>query len=218
MWTGEWLIVRKDRFFIRLATRIMVFAVAAMAGLLVGGVAHAALDDHSTSTSLIVAPNSFPQGLPVTLVALVRPRAAAGTVQFKDGDDKIGDPVPVIPGNVTVGGQADSNAGAAFMITSTLAAGTHSLTAVFIPDDTSAYDPSTSAAESLTVTPPILSGLSLPIQSIVQSVLGGLAGNASDLGSLPQLVPSIFGSGTTGTPAPLDSAQLIQSVLSGLHW
>lgn len=205
------MIKRTTRFFTRLAASLIVVAIAAAGGLLVSGVASAAssvsqsaavsmaLDDHTTTTNLIVLPKSFPQDLPITLVAIVRPRAAAGSVQFKDGANNIGDPVPVIPGNVTIGGQVDPNAAAAFTITSTLAVGTHSLSAVFTPADTAAYDPSISPVESLTVTPPILTGLGRPIQSLLQSVLGGLGGARN------------------GGGAQLGSGQLIQSILGGLH-
>jgi hypothetical protein len=87
----------------------VVLAIAAMGGLLIDDIAEAApsvsgaatvsaaLDDSSTSTTLIVAPNSLPQGLPLTLIAIGKPRAAVGAVQFKDGDSNIGDPVAVIP-------------------------------------------------------------------------------------------------------------------------
>lgn len=221
--------MRKTRFLTQLAESIVVVAIGATGGLLLGGVANAApsmgpvainsviLDDHKTTTNLIVAPNSFPQGLPVTLVAIVRPRAAAGTVQFKDGGNNIGDPVTVYQGNVRIGGQVDPNAGAAFTVTSTLAVGTHSLTAVFTPTDTSAYDPSTSPAESLTVMPPILTGLGLPIQSMLRSVLGGVAGNTAGLGSLSQLLSHVLGGVPIGDGADLNSDQLIQSVIGGLH-
>lgn len=164
----------KTRFLTRFAARALVVAVAAGGGLLIGGVAHAAPpvtssavsfavnDDKATTTTLIVAPSdSFPESLPVALIALVTPRTAEGTVQFKDGNTNIGDSVPV-------------RSGAALTITSTLTAGTHSLTVEFTPTDPSALDPSTSPPVPLTVTPPIIDDLPLPIDSILEPILGGL--------------------------------------------
>ena len=74
----------------------------------------------STTTSLGVTPAS-PQvaGTTLTLTATVTPTAAAGTVQFMDGATNIG--------------SANVSGGTAQITTSTLAAGTHSLTAVFQP-------------------------------------------------------------------------------------
>jgi hypothetical protein len=57
----------------------------------------------------------------VSLVAIVTPRAAAGTVQFKDGNTNVGDPVAVHPGGVVMNGvQVDANSSAAFTLTSML--------------------------------------------------------------------------------------------------
>jgi hypothetical protein len=73
----------------------------------------------ATTTTLRVFPNRAFQGLPVIFFANVAPRAAAGTVQFRDDTTALGAPVPV-------------TAGFALTIT-TLPKGTHSLTAVFTP-------------------------------------------------------------------------------------
>jgi hypothetical protein len=92
----------------------------------------------------------------------VKPRDAAGTVQFKDGGSNIGDPVTVING-------------AALTITSTLTTGTHSLTAVFTPTDTTKFSGSTSSPPvPLAVTPPIIDQLQLFIQFILERILGRL--------------------------------------------
>jgi hypothetical protein len=125
--------VGKTRFLTRLTARALVVTVAAGGGLLLGGAANAAPTvtssavgfvvnhDRATTTALVVAPSGWlPEGLPVSLVAIVTPRAAAGTVQFKDGNTDIGDPVAI-------------RKGAAFTTTSTLSAGTHSLPAEFTP-------------------------------------------------------------------------------------
>ena len=91
-----------------------------------------------TSTTLTVAPNPAFQGIPVFLVARVAPLGAAGTVQFTDGTTTLGTPVPLI-------------GGFAFLNTSTLTKGTHSLTAVFTPTNPVAFSPSTSPPVPLTV-------------------------------------------------------------------
>lgn len=169
----------RTRFLTRLAARALVVAVAAGGGLLIGGVANAAppatssavslavqddQDDKETTTTLSAAPSgSFPEDLPVTLVAIVRPRAAEGTVQFVDGDTNIGDPVPV-------------RNGAAFTVTPTLTVGTHSLTAVFTPTGSANFDPSTSEPVSLTVTPSVIAGLPFSIDSLLQSIFDGRSG------------------------------------------
>ena len=77
----------------------------------------------STTTALTVTPAS-PQiaGTTVTLKATVTPSGAAGSVQFKDGATNIGAAVAV------AGGIAQTT-------TAALAAGAHSLTAVFTPTD-----------------------------------------------------------------------------------
>jgi Bacterial Ig-like domain (group 3) len=63
-------------------------------------------------------------------VAKVAPPQATGTVQFKDGTQNVGTPVKVI-------------FGFALQVTK-LAAGSHTLTAVFTPADPKAFQPSTS--------------------------------------------------------------------------
>jgi hypothetical protein len=208
-----------------------VAAITAGGGLLVGGVADAAssvgsplvtatVGSNATATELIVVPSSFPEGLPVSLVAVVTPRAAAGTVQFKDGNSNFGDPVAVHPGGLVINGiQVDANSSAAFTFTSTLTVGTHSLTAVFTPTDQLIYRSSTSPAESLTVTSPIFTGLPISIDSLLQSVLGGLPGDPANLGPahLKLDLSPVFG-GLVGGAAGLDPGQVIQSVLGGLHW
>jgi hypothetical protein len=67
-------------------------------------------------------------------IAYVSPFDAAGTVQFKDGSTDIGPPVPVI-GSISFGGLQF------------LPRGRHSLTAVFTPANSAAFQPSTSNAK-----------------------------------------------------------------------
>ncbi len=97
----------------------------------------------TTTTSLGTAPGSpQPTGTNVALTANVLPSTAAGTVQFKDGTNNIGSAVTVS------GGTASTS-------TTTLAAGAHSLTAVFTPTDSNAFTSSTSTpATPYTITSP----------------------------------------------------------------
>ena len=92
-----------------------------------------------TTTTLTVNPaGPVDFGTSVTLTAGVTPTAATGAVQFYDGSTALGSPVTVA-------------AGAASTSVSTLASGSHSLTAKFVPADPSVYGTSTSAPASLTV-------------------------------------------------------------------
>jgi len=97
-----------------------------------------AQDQTATTTTLNVTP-SGPQdtGTSVTLEATVSP-SAAGSVQFRDGSADIGSPVTLS------GGTASTS-------TSSLTAGSHTLHAVFIPADDTAYYPS-SGSTSYTLT------------------------------------------------------------------
>jgi hypothetical protein len=67
----------------------------------------------------------------------VSPFAANGTVQLRDGETNLGNPVPVF-------------GGFAFGII-TLPSGMHSLTAVFTPADSARFAPSTSPVVTLNV-------------------------------------------------------------------
>jgi LPXTG-motif cell wall-anchored protein len=94
-----------------------------------------------TTTALSVTPaGPVAYGTSVTLDAGVTPIAAAGSVQFLDG--------------ATVLGTSPVTAGAAALTLTTLGGGVHSLTAKFVPTDSSVFAPSTSSpAASLTVNP-----------------------------------------------------------------
>ncbi len=259
--------MRKTRFLTRLASGALVVAVAAGGGLLMGGVANAAppasslgtvtastLVATATTTTLKVAPGgSFPEGLPVALIAIVTPPDAVGTVQFKDGDTNIGDPATVLKGTSCSFGTNQETAviegapcppgsiqeitAAAFLITSTLTTGAHSLTAEFTPTDPSAFNSSASSPPvPFTVTPPILTEVSLLIDSILQPILGTLPGDAEgfdrakwfesihgglhgDLGGVDRAkwFESIHG-GLHGDLEGVDRAKLLESILGGLHF
>jgi len=91
-----------------------------------------------TSTALTVdTPSPISAGTSVTFTATVTP-SAAGTVLFKDGTAALSSGVPVTGGVATY-------------TTSTLPAGTHSITAVFTPTDSTAFGASTSSALSYVV-------------------------------------------------------------------
>jgi hypothetical protein len=89
----------------------------------------------ATSTTLSASSTATPAvvGSTVTLSAAVTPAAAAGTVQFRDGATNIGAPVTVSSGNAS-------------QTTTTLAVGSHQLTAVFTPTTPTLYSTSTSPA------------------------------------------------------------------------
>ena len=93
----------------------------------------------ATSTSLMSSPaGTAEQYSEVDLTATVSPTAAAGVVKFLDG--------------TTTLGSVDVSAGSAALSISTLALGTHSLTAQFTPTDTKSYVASGSPAVPFTIT------------------------------------------------------------------
>jgi Bacterial Ig-like domain (group 3) len=101
-------------------------------------VVYPALVATPTTTTLATVPTS-PQnvGTPVALNATVSP-ATAGTVQFKDGASNIGSPVAV-------------SGGAASTSTNLLTVGSHTLTAVFTPTNTTLFAGSTSPGVTFVV-------------------------------------------------------------------
>lgn len=97
-----------------------------------------------TTTTLSV-PASSTFGGSVTFTATeatggVTPGVAAGSVQFKDNGVNLGSAVPV-----------NGTTGQATYTTSSLTAGSHPITAVFTPTDTTTYGSSSAAAQTLTV-------------------------------------------------------------------
>ncbi|MFC1410705.1 Ig-like domain repeat protein [Streptacidiphilus sp. N1-12] len=96
----------------------------------------------ATSTSLIATPSgSAAAGSSVTLTSTTTPAAAAGSVTFTDAN------TGTVLGTQTVSG------GSASLTVSTLAEGSHNLTASFTPADATAYQASVSVAVPFTVTP-----------------------------------------------------------------
>ncbi len=94
----------------------------------------------ASSTTLSVTPNSAAAGKSVTLTAAVTgPRQPTGSIVFRDGTSNLAAAIPV-----------DAN-GNATLSTSTLAAGKHSLVAVYSGDPN--LNTSSSTAISVTITP-----------------------------------------------------------------
>jgi len=93
----------------------------------------------ATTTTLAVT-GSPTQYQPITLDATVAPNNAVGTVEFRDG--------------VTILATRPLVSGTAQFVTSSLAVGPHSLTAVFVPTNVNDFSGSTSAAQSITIGAP----------------------------------------------------------------
>ncbi|GIF25133.1 hypothetical protein BJ973_007387 [Actinoplanes tereljensis] len=94
----------------------------------------------ATTTALVVNPSgSVEQFTPITLSASVLPTGAAGKIQFIDAGQNLGLPVTVTDG-------------AASLVTSSLGAGSHALSARFVPASTTAYAASESDSVAVTVT------------------------------------------------------------------
>jgi hypothetical protein len=89
----------------------------------------------ATTAALVATPNPATAGTAVTLSAAVSPATATGTVQFLDG--------------ATVLGAATLNRGLASLTTSTLAAGTHSITAAYSGDANNSGSTSAAVAETV---------------------------------------------------------------------
>ncbi|MDN4613739.1 HtaA domain-containing protein [Leifsonia sp. F6_8S_P_1B] len=117
----------------------------------------------TTSTTLAASASSVKQGDTVTLTATVAP-AAAGAVAFFDGSAKLA--------------TAPVAAGAASVAVTSLAVGTHALTATFTPADATAFTASTSAAVSVGVatkpqpTGPTITAPEVPVNGGTITVTG----------------------------------------------
>lgn len=90
-----------------------------------------------TATAVSASSSEVSFGDPVTLSASVAP-AAGGTVQFRDGERALGNPV-------------ETNAGVARLTTRDLAPGSHAISAVFMPTDDAAFATSTSGGVAIVV-------------------------------------------------------------------
>lgn len=93
------------------------------------------------TVAIAASPTSALVGAPVSLTATVTPASAAGSVQFLDGAAVLGAPVAIA-------------SGVAHLTTTSLPAGTHSVSARFTPAAPAGAPTSTSAAVLVTVTAP----------------------------------------------------------------
>lgn len=166
----------------------------------------------ATQTTVAVAPASpAPLGTSETLTAMVAPPAAAGSVQFMDGSNNIGGPVPVTSGTAST--------------ITRLPPGTHPLKAVFTPNDVNAFGSSTSNTVSYVVEDrPGPTATTTTLQVFPSAVpFGGfpaiLIGKVSPSGAVGTVQ---FKDGTTtiGAPVPVTSSfalAITSTLTNGLH-
>jgi hypothetical protein len=154
----------------------------------------------SFGMTLTSSANPSTVNIPVTFTANVTPLAATGTVKFKDGSTTLG--------TITI-----SN-GIATFTTSTLTAGSHSITAVY--SGNSSYPTSTSpvltesvmTVSSITVSP---ATLSLPLSSVERYVATAVHSDNST-----QVIPSgVTWASTNTATATIDSTGLMTAVGQG---
>ncbi len=213
--------MRTSRFLSRLASAALVVAVVVGAALLTGGVASAApttagfptsnASPMATTITVDVTPDSpVAAGIVKWLTAMVSPLEAAGSVQFKAGDNNIGRPVAVS------GGTASTK--------TRLVVGTHPLTAVFTPTDPNAFSASTSNTVTYVVNAP----------TGAKATITPLVGPSVAFPGLPVVLVAIvmpsdaagtvqFKDGTTAISAPVPvvggTAILItRELMMGPHW
>ncbi|MFI7585510.1 beta strand repeat-containing protein [Spongisporangium articulatum] len=152
-----------------------------------------------TSTTIAADPASPVQaGKPVTFTASVTPAAAGGSVQFTD----------TVGGTTTnLGSPAAVSAGTASLTTTALAAGGHSVKAVFTSSSPTAYAASTSPALAYTVTaapnPPTSTSTGLAV-----TPAGG-----SSVGDPVALTASLTPATATGTVQFLDGSDTLGSAV-----
>jgi Big-like domain-containing protein len=229
--------MRLYRFFHEYAAKTFLIAVAIVGALLlVGGVATAALPTSAlpvtgaivptTTTTLTTSPVSQAvQGTLVTLTAKVTPQAAAGvapqvpagTVQFKDGPNNLGNPVQVV---LSTGTTVGTISGTAVGTISQLTVGPHQLSAVFTPSDRAAvFATSTSPTVPFTViassTGPVDTRTSLSTSSpstVAQDTPVALVATVSP----PAAAGTVqFKDGTAdlGSPAPVSNGTASETTL-----
>lgn len=163
-----------------------------------------------TTTMLDVSPASpAASGTVETLTATVSP-SAAGSVQFRDGTSPIGTPVTVADGSASM--------------TTTLAPGTHSLTAVFTPADPTAFGGSTSSAMTYTVngvvnqTPTRTTLTASPPSPVASGTLETLTASVSPV-TVPGTVQFLDGATPVGDPVEVSAgaAETHTTLGSGTH-
>ncbi|MGO3146467.1 MAG: HtaA domain-containing protein [Leucobacter sp.] len=153
------------------------------------GVLYAPAPAGETTTALVSSAAVVEADSPVTLTASVAPAEAEGSVTFLNGGTQIGEVQTI------VGGVASVDTGA-------LAAGEHSFTAQFTPNDPTVHLGSTSAEVAVTATEASTPEVPAPSVEVVGSV--------TDLDSDAENVVTVKGSGflpqapeTSGTRPPL---------------
>lgn len=107
-------------------------------------------EEPTPTTTTLDAPESVVEGEAVELTATVAPAEATGQVQFMDGEAPLGDPVTL-------------SGGVATLTTSALTTGDHSISASYLGDTN--FEPSDSAARTLTITPvgiPVITSVTPP--------------------------------------------------------
>ncbi len=139
-----------------------------------------------TTTTLTAAPpGPRPQGTSVTFTAAVS-GGAAGTVQFKNGAGNLLAPVSVASGSAS-------------LTTSSLPAGTNSITAEFTPADATAFNPSTSSSPlsyEITATPAV----------DTTTTLTATPAATADVGTPVTFTATVTGAGAAGTVQFKDGA------------
>ncbi|HEV3198786.1 MAG TPA: Ig-like domain-containing protein, partial [Bryobacteraceae bacterium] len=140
------------------------------------------VDPLRTSTTIVVVPNRATSGQPVTLTATVSPSNATGSIAFKDNGNTFG--------TITL-----TNGTAIF--TTSLAPGSHLLTAVYSGDSNNAA--STSPAVDVVVPPPVTS-----TNTSLSSSL-----NPSNVGQPVTLTATVMPASATGTVTFKDGANTI---------
>ncbi|MFD0742371.1 Ig-like domain repeat protein [Phytohabitans flavus] len=150
----------------------------------------------ATTTSLAITPASpVDPGTEVTLTADVEPDAATGTVEFRRETVTIGS-APVTGAEAT-----------ATLTTTSLPIGTYSITATFVPTDSSAFQSSTSAPQPYTI-----AGES-PGGSVQQEIIAEIAPGPFTLALASTAV--LLAGGTVGGTASGDLPQAEVTDLRG---
>jgi Bacterial Ig-like domain (group 3) len=151
----------------------------------------------TTTTSLNVTPTSpAAHGTSETLTATVVPSGAAGSVKFMDGATQVGTTQTVAAGSATV--------------SSVLADGSHSLTAVFTPTDATAFTASTSTAVPYTV--------NAAAATTTTTTLGVTPSSPAASGTTETLTATVVPSGAAGSVKFMDGATQVgttQTVSAG---
>jgi len=151
----------------------------------------------ASSVSLSSSPNPSVTGQSVTLKATVSPASATGTVQFLDGANALG--------------TATVKSGSATLAVSTLAAGTHAITAIYSGDAATAG--STSAALTQTVKLPVPAAPTKLTAAAVSSSQINLSWTASASSGVTY---NVYAAATSGfTPS---AANRVAAGLAGTTW